>query len=162
MPRHAADFGGTFSVKYPHISDGMLEDKLDNIVRTGARTLVACDMGCLMHIGGGLSRRGIDVQTHTSGSAPVGISAKHPLGASHLPFYQEFTSKVYRRCSWLRLRPGLSKLPLPGPYLIRSFRRPWNGWRRFRRGPSTRHPGDRPRTLGGAQEPGPGDQTPYN
>ena len=28
-------FGGTFSVKYPHISGGMLEDKLDSVVRTG-------------------------------------------------------------------------------------------------------------------------------
>ena len=55
-------FGGTFSVKYPHISSGMLEDKVDNVVRTGAGTLVACDMSCLMHIGGALSRQGIAVQ----------------------------------------------------------------------------------------------------
>ncbi len=55
-------FGGTFSVKYPHISVGMLEDKVSNIVRTGAGTLVACDMSCLMHISGALSRRGIDVK----------------------------------------------------------------------------------------------------
>lgn len=51
-------FGGTFSVKYPHISEGMLEDKIGNIASTGADTLVACDMSCLMHIGGGLSRQG--------------------------------------------------------------------------------------------------------
>ena len=55
-------FGGTFSVKYPAISKGMLEDKVDNVVRTGAGTVVACDMGCLMHISGGLSRRGVDVR----------------------------------------------------------------------------------------------------
>ena len=55
-------FGGTFSVKYPHISAGMLEDKVDNVVKTGAGTLVSCDMGCLMHIGGALSRQGIDVK----------------------------------------------------------------------------------------------------
>ena len=55
-------FGGTFSVKYPHISSGMLEDKVDNVVRTGAGTLIACDMSCLMHIGGALSRQGIAVQ----------------------------------------------------------------------------------------------------
>ena len=51
-------FGGTFSVKYPHISEGMLEDKVGNIASTGAGALVACDMSCLMHIGGGLSRQG--------------------------------------------------------------------------------------------------------
>jgi L-lactate dehydrogenase complex protein LldE len=55
-------FGGTFSVKYPHISIGMLEDKIRNIINTGASTLVACDMSCLMHIGGALSRQGINVR----------------------------------------------------------------------------------------------------
>ena len=55
-------FGGTFSVKYPHISIGMLDDKVENVVRTGAGTLVSCDMSCLMHIGGALSRRGINVR----------------------------------------------------------------------------------------------------
>ena len=55
-------FGGTFSVKYPHISVGMLDDKVDNVVRTGAGTLVACDMSCLMHIGGALSRRDVAVK----------------------------------------------------------------------------------------------------
>ncbi len=50
-------FGGTFSVKYPHISEGMLEDKVSNVLATGADTLVSCDMSCLMHIGGALSRQ---------------------------------------------------------------------------------------------------------
>ena len=55
-------FGGTFSVKYPDISEGMLDDKVDNIVKTGAGTLVSCDMSCLMHIGGSLSRRDVPVK----------------------------------------------------------------------------------------------------
>ena len=55
-------FGGTFSVKYPHISGAMLEDKLDNVAETGADALVACDMSCLMHIGGALSRRRSGIQ----------------------------------------------------------------------------------------------------
>ena len=57
-------FGGTFSVKYPHISQGMMEDKVSNVLSTGADTLVSCDMSCLMHIGGGLSRQGhrVDVR----------------------------------------------------------------------------------------------------
>ena len=50
-------FGGTFSVKYPHISEGMLEEKVSNVLATGADTLVSCDMSCLMHIGGALSRQ---------------------------------------------------------------------------------------------------------
>ena len=37
-------FGGSFSVKYPHISEGMGADKADNVLATGADTLVSCDM----------------------------------------------------------------------------------------------------------------------
>ena len=50
-------FGGAFSVKYPHISEAMLAEKVQNVAATGADTLISCDMGCLMHIGGGLSRQ---------------------------------------------------------------------------------------------------------
>ena len=56
-------FGGAFSIKYPHISEGMLADKVASVLASGAETLVSCDMGCLMHIEGALSRQGIDVQT---------------------------------------------------------------------------------------------------
>jgi L-lactate dehydrogenase complex protein LldE len=55
-------FGGTFSVKYPHISGAMLDDKVEDVLNSGADALVACDMSCLMHIGGGLSRRGSAVR----------------------------------------------------------------------------------------------------
>ena len=51
-------FGGTFAVKYPHISQAMLADKLANLQSTGTDTLISCDLGCLMHLGGGLSRQG--------------------------------------------------------------------------------------------------------
>ena len=54
-------FGGTFSVKYPHISEGMMGDKIANILATDATTVISCDMSCLMHIGGGLSRQGYPV-----------------------------------------------------------------------------------------------------
>lgn len=55
-------FGGTFSVKYPHISEGMLADKIANVTSTGADTLVSCDMSCLLHIEGGLSRQDSDIR----------------------------------------------------------------------------------------------------
>ena len=56
-------FGGTFAVKYSDISGAMLSDKLDNIENSGADIVAACDTSCLMHIGGGLKRRGSDVRT---------------------------------------------------------------------------------------------------
>ena len=52
-------FGGTFSVKYPQISSAILEGKLQSIEASGADVLVACDSGCLMHIAGAMSRRGM-------------------------------------------------------------------------------------------------------
>ena len=50
-------FGGSFSVRLPEISAAILAKKLDNVERTGARCVVACDAGCLMQINGGLLRR---------------------------------------------------------------------------------------------------------
>ena len=55
-------FGGTFAVKMPDISTAMLDEKLDNVEATGAETLVAGDAGCIMHMAGGLRRRGSPVR----------------------------------------------------------------------------------------------------
>lgn len=55
-------FGGSFAVKYPHISGSILERKLNCVRKAGAETLVANDAGCLMHIAGGLKRQKIPVQ----------------------------------------------------------------------------------------------------
>ena len=50
-------FGGSFSFKYADISAAMAEDKVHNIIASGADTVVGCDMGCLMNIQGMLSRQ---------------------------------------------------------------------------------------------------------
>jgi L-lactate dehydrogenase complex protein LldE len=50
-------FGGLFSVKMSEISSAMLARKLDHVTGTGARTLVACDSSCLLHLEGGLRKR---------------------------------------------------------------------------------------------------------
>ena len=55
-------FGGVFSVKYADISTAMVDEKIDNIVATGADIVVGGDMGCLMNIDGRLRRRGIGVR----------------------------------------------------------------------------------------------------
>jgi L-lactate dehydrogenase complex protein LldE len=54
-------FGGTFSVKFPEVSVSMLDEKIDCIEKSGADTVVSADMGCLMNIGGALSRRNIPI-----------------------------------------------------------------------------------------------------
>jgi len=55
-------FGGTFSVKYPEISSAIGQEKVRNIERSQAETVVACDASCLMQIGGLLSRKGSAVR----------------------------------------------------------------------------------------------------
>lgn len=55
-------FGGLFSVKNAEISNSMLERKAAAIEASGAERVVSCDLGCLMHIGGGLHRRGSKVR----------------------------------------------------------------------------------------------------
>lgn len=50
-------FGGLFALKMSEISAAMLARKLDHVAACGARTLVACDVGCLLHLEGGLRRR---------------------------------------------------------------------------------------------------------
>lgn len=56
-------FGGTFSVKFPDISASILDEKIENIVKSGADTVVSTDVGCLMQISGALSRRDIPIKT---------------------------------------------------------------------------------------------------
>ena len=51
-------FGGTFCIKYPEISDKLVTEKAQQIEATGADTLLAGDLGCLLNMAGKLLRRG--------------------------------------------------------------------------------------------------------
>ncbi|MEW9674224.1 (Fe-S)-binding protein [Ammoniphilus sp. 3BR4] len=55
-------FGGTFAAKMSDISEKMVDEKVRNIESTGAEVLIGSDMGCLMNIGGRLSRTGKDIK----------------------------------------------------------------------------------------------------
>jgi L-lactate dehydrogenase complex protein LldE len=56
-------FGGTFAVKYPEISGAMVQAKVQNILDSGADTVVGCDTGCLLNIAGAISRAGLSIKT---------------------------------------------------------------------------------------------------
>lgn len=56
-------FGGTFSVKLPHVSNSMLEEKVQCAVDSGADVIVSTDMGCLMNMNGYISRNSLDLKT---------------------------------------------------------------------------------------------------
>ena len=72
-------FGGTFCVKYPGISDKMLEKKLKHIHATGADTLVAGDLGCLMNMAGKLKREGSPVKVRHIAAVLAGDTATPPI-----------------------------------------------------------------------------------
>ena len=52
-------FGGTFSVKFEGISIAMGEQKLSNILATGANAIVSTDCSCLMQIGGIIKQKNL-------------------------------------------------------------------------------------------------------
>jgi L-lactate dehydrogenase complex protein LldE len=51
-------FGGAFTVTYPEVSRSMMENKVRDIVASGADTVVMCEPGCLMNVAGGLHKAG--------------------------------------------------------------------------------------------------------
>jgi len=55
-------FGGTFSIKYPDISNAMVTQKVERIAETNAEVLTGADLGCLMNIAGKLAREGKSIE----------------------------------------------------------------------------------------------------
>ena len=51
-------FGGLFAIKNAPISTAMGERKVDNIIESGADVVTLCDVSCMTHINGLLSRQG--------------------------------------------------------------------------------------------------------
>ncbi|KMO58239.1 hypothetical protein PZ01_13450, partial [Lacticaseibacillus rhamnosus] len=50
-------FGGMFSAKEPEISKQMVDEKVNDVLSTGAHVLISADPACLMNIAGRFSRR---------------------------------------------------------------------------------------------------------
>jgi L-lactate dehydrogenase complex protein LldE len=73
-------FGGTFCVKYPEISDAIVEKKANNIAATGALTLLAGDLGCLMNMAGKLQRLGKPVAARHVAELLAGMGNEPAIG----------------------------------------------------------------------------------
>ncbi|MDH3701638.1 MAG: (Fe-S)-binding protein [Alphaproteobacteria bacterium] len=73
-------FGGTFCVKYPDISNRMVTDKAAAIEGTGAGTLLAGDLGCLMNMAGKLKRRGAAIRTRHVAEVLAGMTDTPAIG----------------------------------------------------------------------------------
>jgi L-lactate dehydrogenase complex protein LldE len=77
-PEVCCGFGGTFCVKYPDISVRMVSDKTKDIVATGAETVLAGDLGCLLNIAGRLQREGHAIHVRHVAEVLAGITDDLP------------------------------------------------------------------------------------
>ena len=77
-PEVCCGFGGTFCVKYPDISVRMVSDKSGKIAATGADTLLAGDLGCLLNMAGRLKREGSLVKVRHIAEVLAGMTSEVP------------------------------------------------------------------------------------
>ena len=77
-PETCCGFGGTFCVKYPDISVRMVSDKARDIAATGADTLLAGDLGCLLNMAGRLQREGSGIRVRHVAEVLAGMTAGVP------------------------------------------------------------------------------------
>ena len=86
-PEICCGFGGTFCVKYPDISVRMVTDKTADIAATGADTLLAGDMGCLLNMAGRLKRQDSPVAVRHVAEVLAGMTGDVPpiASATNLP-----------------------------------------------------------------------------
>ena len=73
-------FGGTFCVKYPEISNAMVGEKSADIAASGADTLLAGDLGCLMNMAGKLQREGSAVRVRHVAEVLAGMGDLPAIG----------------------------------------------------------------------------------
>lgn len=82
-------FGGTFAVKYGELSDSIVTKKAENIEASGAPTLLAGDLGCLMNMAGKLQRRGSPIKVRHVAEVLAGMADGPAIGEPGQPGAKE-------------------------------------------------------------------------
>jgi L-lactate dehydrogenase complex protein LldE len=77
-------FGGTFCVKYPDLSNAIVERKTANIAASGAETLLAGDLGCLLNMAGKLKREGLGTKSRHVAEVLAGMTDAPAIGEGPL------------------------------------------------------------------------------
>jgi L-lactate dehydrogenase complex protein LldE len=72
-------FGGTFSIKYPEISDSIVSEKTVQIENAKPDLLLAGDLGCLMNMAGKLKRQGSAIEVRHVAEILAGMTEKPPI-----------------------------------------------------------------------------------
>ncbi len=73
-------FGGTFSIKYPDISNAMVQKKIDHASMATPDVLLAGDLGCLMNMAGKLKRQGSSITVRHVAEVLAGEIQDPPIG----------------------------------------------------------------------------------
>ena len=73
-------FGGTFSVKYSDLSGAIVDKKATKVEASGATTLLAGDLGCLMNMAGRLSRKGSTIEVRHVAEVLAGMADGPAIG----------------------------------------------------------------------------------
>jgi L-lactate dehydrogenase complex protein LldE len=73
-------FGGTFCIKYPDISNAIVERKTAEIAASGAETLLAGDLGCLLNMAGKMKREGRPIKTRHVAEVLAGMTGEPAIG----------------------------------------------------------------------------------
>lgn len=79
-PDVCCGFGGTFAAKYGEISDAIVSKKAENISASGAPTLLAGDLGCLLNMAGKLQRLGRPVKVRHVAEVLAGLGDDPAIG----------------------------------------------------------------------------------
>jgi L-lactate dehydrogenase complex protein LldE len=72
-------FGGTFCVKYPDISNAIVEKKTVTVGDASADLLLAGDLGCLMNMAGKIKREGGTTQVRHVAEVLAGMTDSKPI-----------------------------------------------------------------------------------
>lgn len=75
-------FGGTFAIKFPDISNAMVEKKTANVGAAEPDLLLAGDLGCLMNMAGKLKREGRKIAVRHVAEVLAGELSDPPIAGS--------------------------------------------------------------------------------
>ncbi|MCW9033047.1 MAG: (Fe-S)-binding protein [Rhodospirillales bacterium] len=73
-------FGGSFSVKYPKISERIVRDKIEDAQKTETQTLIGGDLGCLMNMAGKLKRENAPMEVRHVAEVLAGMTDVPAIG----------------------------------------------------------------------------------
>jgi L-lactate dehydrogenase complex protein LldE len=73
-------FGGTFSIKYPDVSNAIVQKKTDYVAAAAPDMLLAGDLGCLMNMAGKIKRQGGRIAVRHVAEVLAGELSDPPIG----------------------------------------------------------------------------------